>query len=59
MYWLYVLVICTSYVPVVLNSCMYILVVNISYVLDVYSSCMFYIEFCTRSMNLLLVFTSF
>ena len=51
MYKLYVLFVCTSYVPVVRNSCKYILVVNISYILDVYSSCMFYIVLCTHSMN--------
>ena len=60
----YVLVVCTSYVPVVLNSCTYMLVVKINYVLDVYLSCMFYIVLCTRSMNyyiiiLIIVFTSF
>ena len=40
-------------------SCTYILVVNISYLLDVYSSCMFYIVLCIRSMNYIVVFTSF
>ena len=52
MYQLYILFVCTSYVPVVLNSCMYILVFNNNYVLDVYSSCMFYIVLFTCSMNL-------
>ena len=46
-----VLIVCTSYVPFLGNSCMYISVVNICYVLDVYLSCMFYIGLCTRSMN--------
>ena len=43
MYKLYVLFLCTSYVPVVRNSCIYILVVNI-----VCTSCMYILIVSTR-----------